>query len=1033
MEQDAPPFAEASRAPANNIWHVDYNATVAKDAAMGWQGMGFVLGFNGVMFMIALAIFQAGARSTRFSLFRFGSSSILSARAQEAAHFTLKKWGDLLWRTPIRDTDVEMRLGPEGTFYLLYQQYTARFLGALSVFAMLVLLPLYLAIGANAMQQVEAAAQAAVKGIEAIADGSGPTDLFAMGEQEAASAAASAAGSGGAAPVEDSDNKWWSFAHATIRVMPHESPYLWVPVATCYLTTLVFLVYYRQLSALASIPTHNAKRAHRSGGALTQRSSSLMSNATSVATAGQPAGEGDKTADGAVTPEVATSPSKTQAVPEDPEKQPLLAKEKDAEKENDVAALEEQKATTPERTHLIGMQPSALSNRSIFVNRGLPKNLREQRMLRLLDEVFPGYVEDVSVVFNLAEFHGLQARRRREETELTRMKIQHERELNGGKPSWSLRLLPGGMVIPSLRLLLGNLFCCVRWCVKPVPAEEREERLKSHIKELREKEMACLSRILHENKGAGRAFVIFKSARLRARFVRRVRNQSITSILARFPEHAQPRLVRYVRELGLTRWQLESAPEPDDIDWQSVSFPFAKRTVVVLLVNVCILVVLLLFTSPIAVTSAITSSSSYSTGAAQSLSDLVAQIGDLVKKVSPHMAKLLANYIPTLILVMINAVLLNVLQIAGRVQPISTDSAKERLILRTASVYLIFNTIFVPSLAFMSIDAVLLYLEDDGEVLGMLGTLFLHNSGIFYVDYVLQRCFLGTALVLLRATEYVKFSWMKPRALTPREQVQAVEADQFYTGTQTAMQISTLTVVLMFSTVVPLILPLGTLYFAMQHGVDKYSLLNVRRRIKGRGSIARTATHATCVSLLLYQGAMSGFILERGTTTQSAAVLVLIMGTYIVVLWGYIRDKEQQHHMIARSGHSCLEHSAGLQSSGATKTEFPLSMLNASLQALEESGAKDPQEADGGELGEPEEPPAGDEEPAAAPGRARRPLETLSESSALLMFPSSSDPDLLGGPDADSSDLYREPALRKSMRMSFGPQDLGDYGTWRQV
>ncbi|UIZ24074.1 hypothetical protein KXD40_008282 [Peronospora effusa] len=1014
--QDTPPDA-----PSNNIWHVDYNATVAKDAAMGWQGMGFVLGFNGVMFLVALAIFQAGARSTRFSLFRFGSSSILSIKAQEAAHFTLKKWSDLLWRTPIRDTDVELCLGPEGTFYLLYQQYTARFLGTLSVFAMMVLLPLYLMIGADALQQMEAAAETAVKNIAGLADGRAAiaTDLYAMGAEATVATAAS-----------DSDiivdKKWWSFAHATIRVMPQESPYLWVPVVTCYLTTLMFMIYYRHLSALATIPTPSSRREHKSGESVILRSSSIMSNGTSGTSAGQLAGEGDKMTgkkEEAVVPEDGVSMAETKEL-EDAEKQPLLIQEKD------VAAVKEQEAKASERTHLIGMQPSALSNRSLFVNRGVPKTLREQRMLRLLDEVFPGYVKDVSVVFNLAEFHGLQARRRKEETELARMKILHERELNDEKPSWSLRILPGGMMLPSLHLMLKNLFCCFKWCSKPVSMEEQEEQVVRHITKIREKEEACLSRILHENRGAGRAFVVFKSARLRARFVRRVRNQSITSILARFPEHAQSRLVRYVRELGLTRWQLEAAPEPDDIDWQSVSYPFAKRTVVVLLVNVCILVVLLLFTSPIAVTSAITSSTSYSTHAAQSLSDLVAQLGNLLNRVSPRMAKLLANYIPTLILVMINAVLLNVLQIAGRIQPVSTDSAKERLILRTASVYLIFNTIFVPSLAFMSIDAVLLYLEDDGEVLGMLGTLFLNNSGIFYVDYVLQRCFLGTALVLLRATEYVKFSWAKPRALTRREQVQAVEADQFYAGTQSAMQISTLTVVLMFSTVVPLILPLGTLYFVMQHSVDKYSLLNVRRRIKGRGSIARTATHATCVSLLLYQGAMSGFILERGTTTQSAAVLVLLMGTYIVVLWGYVRDKEQQHHMIARSGHNSLECSTNLQASSmtSTMTEYPLSMLRSSLEPLEVSDVKEEQ----GEL--EEDSSIGDEKAQEdGPIRPLRPLETLNESSALLMFSSNNDTDLVAGLDTDSSDLYREPALRKSMRMSFGPQDLRDYGTWRQV
>ena len=45
-------------------------------------------------------------------------------------------------------------------------------------------------------------------------------------------------------------------------------------------------------------------------------------------------------------------------------------------------------------------------------------------------------------------------------------------------------------------------------------------------------------------------------------------------------------------------------------------------------------------------------------------------------------------------------------------------------------------------------------------------------------------------------------------------------------------------VVLVVSTVVPFIQPLGTLYFAIQHGGDKFLLLDVKRRIKRRNSIA---------------------------------------------------------------------------------------------------------------------------------------------------------------------------------------------------
>jgi hypothetical protein len=166
-----------------------------------------------------------------------------------------------------------------------------------------------------------------------------------------------------------------------------------------------------------------------------------------------------------------------------------------------------------------------------------------------------------------------------------------------------------------------------------------------------------------------------------------------------------------VRELGLTRWHLVAAPEPDDIDWDSVSFPFVKRTALVLLINIMILLLLLLFTSPVAVTSAISSGTyngkyiyiytyyryyiyiaklftlySFSKGAAQSLSQLVDTISGFVSSFSPNMAKMMVNYIPTLILVMINAVLLNVLMYAGRFQPIATDSAKERMILRSSAI-----------------------------------------------------------------------------------------------------------------------------------------------------------------------------------------------------------------------------------------------------------------------------------------------------------------------------------------------------------
>ncbi|DAZ94060.1 TPA: hypothetical protein N0F65_004327 [Lagenidium giganteum] len=874
-----------------SIWRTDYNATVARDNAMGWQGLGLVLVLNVCMFVVAFAIFQRYARSTRFSLYNFRSSSILSARKDSA--FTLSQWVTLLWRTPIESTDVETQLGPESTFYLLYQLYTARFLAALSAVALCVLLPLYLVVGAAGNQlYVDPAASTVASSLAAATPTPTPTP----------SPVPSAVSPDGGSGALSERIKWWSFAHATIKTVPNESQYLWVPVVTVYLFTLAFVVLFRKLSNLSRVPSSS--------------SPSSSSDAD-----GQ--GHGHH--------------------------------------------------------HLTGMQPSALSARSLFVDRGLPKTLREERLLYILEQVFPGYVQDVAVVLNLSEFHAFQRKRKEQEAKYEREKLLDERKRNGEAISWSLRLLPGSMKFPYIHRML-------RWRNKPFA--EREQSIQAKIERLKHAERDSLQRIVQHNHGAGRAFIVFHNPRLRARFVRRVRNRSIMSILSRFPEQALPRLKRYVREIGVTRWHLSAAPEPDDIDWESVSFPFAKRTAVVLLINVVIILLLFLFTSPVAVTSALSSSSSYSNNAAKSLSDLVSSLSDYIETFSPQMAKMMVSYIPTLILVMINAVLLNGLQIAGRIQPIATDSAKERLILRTSAVYLIFNTLFVPSLAFVSIDAVWLYLRNDGQVLDMLGTLFLHNSGIFYVNYVLQRCFLGTAVNLLRVSEYAKFCWEKPRAVTAREHVEAVEAWPFFTGTQTAIQISMLTIVLTFSTVVPLILPCGALYMTMQHAVDKYSLLYVRPRIKGRGSIARTCTHATIISLLIYQAAMSGFFLVRGTKLQSSSVLLLLMVTYILSLWWYIRDKERAYVRTAKGHHS----SGG----GSRKCHHK-------HHHHHRRGGKDQSK-------DPVNEATNDREDEADNDRV--PME---ETSALLAFPTAHEAEN-SFKLKEESDHYREPAMRRYAR-----------------
>lgn len=160
---------------------------------------------------------------------------------------------------------------------------------------------------------------------------------------------------------------------------------------------------------------------------------------------------------------------------------------------------------------------------------------------------------------------------------------------------------------------------------------------------------------------------------------------------------------------------------------------------------------------------------------------------------------------------------------------------------------------------------------------------------------VIQRALLGPAIQLLRPSEGVQFCWFYFRAVTPTEVERSIRSWRFYSGTKSALQISVLAVVFTFSTVVPVIVPVGAFYMVMQHWADKYNLMYVRRALPGRGKIARTSMHATVFCLLIYQAAMSGFLLQSGTFYQSSSILMLQGLTLMLALWGYSRDKHSQY------------------------------------------------------------------------------------------------------------------------------------------
>ncbi|KDO30348.1 hypothetical protein SPRG_05059 [Saprolegnia parasitica CBS 223.65] len=324
----------------------------------------------------------------------------------------------------------------------------------------------------------------------------------------------------------------------------------------------------------------------------------------------------------------------------------------------------------PAKTNLLCMIPSSLSARSILVSSGVPKRMAQDRILYLLDQIFPGYMSHVTVVYDLGPYRRLHTQRIAAEDRIERLQLLLRMQLTNSVP-WMLRLLPGSLRFPEPTCL-------------QAPLEDQVASLQASIAESKRLEARTLASIIAKNAGTGRIFLIFNDPKWKARFVKKTKYKSITHILARAPKKYHNTLKRKIDELQLTQWTLDAAPEPDDIDWECVSYQSTKRTLLTATIYTFLTVFIILFTSPLAVTSAI-SSGAYST-TAKWVNDIVFEVQDCVAGLSPVVAKMTFSYIPTMILVMLNAVLLNVVYHAGRMQPMSTDSAKEKSILHYSAV-----------------------------------------------------------------------------------------------------------------------------------------------------------------------------------------------------------------------------------------------------------------------------------------------------------------------------------------------------------
>ncbi|GAB9467047.1 hypothetical protein Gpo141_00004406 [Globisporangium polare] len=556
--------------------------------------------------------------------------------------------------------------------------------------------------------------------------------------------------------------------------------------------------------------------------------------------------------------------------------------------------------------------------RSLLIHHGLPPSFTSKKLRAALKEYFPTGVDEVTVIDDLTQVHAILHRRRELSDQLERMRML-DANYEHGTMSWNLLCCPGSVLVPSPTEVLASYLCCkpcryacrheqVTRCLCPgkwrrrMPAyyssvksdrEILDPRTRSAIESLDEEldffpEEAI--RVYNTRKCMGAAFIVFESSTKRNEFVWLVNSHSITgTVLNAMHSCSLSRSAdksntgdgdeqEYGAERGISKptmsnelapylpkLVMESAPEPDDIIWMNLKYrPYSFTGIVGFLFRqVTTVSLLLLFSSPTAVLVYVKLDSN-----SAFYQDLEARHSFLVT--------LVVSYLPSLLLITVNWILLAFLYYVTMTEPSISDSRRTKIFLVKGFIYLVLSSVFLPSIG---ITAVYLAVSDIGESAGTsyVESFLYKVSGTFFISYVCQRTFLGAILDITRSAERSAYQpWVLARSVTDEEKKFNKKPWPYFYGHDYALILSVFMMILLGTVMTPIITPFGALYFYLKYATTKYNFLYVMPFSPGRGHIAQTAVTISFACLVLFELMMTFVFVQVANQKQITAMIVLL-------------------------------------------------------------------------------------------------------------------------------------------------------------
>lgn len=259
------------------------------------------------------------------------------------------------------------------------------------------------------------------------------------------------------------------------------------------------------------------------------------------------------------------------------------------------------------------------------------------------------------------------------------------------------------------------------------------------------------------------------------------------------------------------------APDSRDVIWRNVGIPTGERRMRQLLISIAITLLYLFYLPPLLFL-----------GSLLSPAFLNKYIPGLYKflSASPRLEALVSTSLPSLVLVIFNAMIPMLLEQTAIWQGIRTRSGVEMSVLKKYHIFLVTSVIFIFIITGTAFGVLLDLSANPMRILDKL-SLSLPLARNFSLSYVILQSFTVLPLQLLSVATLFLTPVYVVTAKTPREHAEAHPATVFKAGTVYPQALIVATLGLVYAIVKPLVTLFAMFYFAIGYVVFKYKLLFV--------------------------------------------------------------------------------------------------------------------------------------------------------------------------------------------------------------